>query len=119
MSELQGRVEDWKGHKVDHFGELLLYGSFTVLKGEGAREVEREVSAIFYLWCPWMKSDCLSDLQRSDIEPLFTRVWSYLRKTPRCFTKAAVPNEKNSQALLAIRALSFHTSRKGVCFFIY
>jgi hypothetical protein len=47
--ELQGRVEDWKGHRVEHFGELLLYGNFTVLKGEGAREVEREVSATFYL----------------------------------------------------------------------
>lgn len=44
VSELQGRVEDWKGHKIDHFGELLLYGSYTVLKGEGAKEVEREVS---------------------------------------------------------------------------
>lgn len=44
VNELQGRVEDWKGHKIDHFGELLLYGSYTVLKGEGAKEVEREVS---------------------------------------------------------------------------
>lgn len=47
VAELQSRVEDWKGHKIDHFGALLLYGSFTVLKGEGAREVEREVSVIF------------------------------------------------------------------------
>ncbi|KAL9125120.1 MAG: hypothetical protein Q9217_005628 [Psora testacea] len=45
--DLQQRVEDWKGHKIDHFGELLLHGSYTVLKGEGAREVEREVSMIF------------------------------------------------------------------------
>lgn len=42
--ELQERVEDWKGHKIDHFGDLLLYGNYTVLKGEGAKEVEREVS---------------------------------------------------------------------------
>ena len=47
VSELQSRVEDWKGHKIDHFGELLLHGNFTVLKGEGAKEVEREVSNIF------------------------------------------------------------------------
>ena len=45
VGELAGRVEDWKGHKIDHFGDLLLYGSYTVLKGEGAKEVEREVSA--------------------------------------------------------------------------
>ena len=47
MTELQGLVEDWKGHKMDHFGDLLLYGSFTVLKGEGAKEVPREVRNIF------------------------------------------------------------------------
>ena len=45
VSELQSRVEDWKGHRIDHFGELLLFGSYTVLKGEGAKEVEREVRA--------------------------------------------------------------------------
>lgn len=45
VNELQSRVEDWKGHKIEHFGDLLLFGSYTVLKGEGAKEVEREVSA--------------------------------------------------------------------------
>lgn len=43
VNELEVSVEDWKGHKVDHFGELLLYGTFTVLKGDGSKEVEREV----------------------------------------------------------------------------
>lgn len=47
VSELSYRVEDWKGHKIDHFGELLLFGAYTVLKGEGAKEVEREVRDIF------------------------------------------------------------------------
>ena len=47
VGELQSRVEDWKGHKIEHFGELLLYGDFTVLKGDGVREVEREVRIIF------------------------------------------------------------------------
>jgi hypothetical protein len=78
VSELQGRVEDWKGHKVDHFGELLLYGSFTVLKGEGAREVEREVSTMFYFSYPRMKRAiiCQTNLQWSDIGPLFTCIWN-------------------------------------------
>jgi cell division control protein 24 len=35
VQELKQRVEDWKGHRVEGFGELLLYGSFTVLKSEG------------------------------------------------------------------------------------
>lgn len=44
VADLQQRVEDWKGHKIDHFGDLLLHGNYTVLKGEGSKEVEREVS---------------------------------------------------------------------------
>lgn len=43
VHELEGSVEDWKGHKIEHFGDLLLYGNFTVLKGDGSKDVEREV----------------------------------------------------------------------------
>ena len=46
VNDLQQRVDDWKGHKLDHFGELLLHGAYTVLKGEGSKEVEREVSTL-------------------------------------------------------------------------
>ncbi len=52
VQELQNRVEDWKGHKIDHFGGLLLYGNYTVLKGEGAKEVEREVSKVAFIILP-------------------------------------------------------------------
>ncbi|KAK4543008.1 hypothetical protein LTR36_006006 [Oleoguttula mirabilis] len=34
VQELKVRVEDWKGHRVEGFGALLLYGTFTVLKSE-------------------------------------------------------------------------------------
>ena len=48
VQELKVRVEDWKGHRVEGFGELLLYGTFTVVKGEGqppgSKEGERQVS---------------------------------------------------------------------------
>ena len=47
VNELQSRVEDWKGHRINHFGDLLHFGNFVVLKGEGAKVVEREVSVIF------------------------------------------------------------------------
>lgn len=47
-NELKSRVEDWKGHSMTRFGELLLYGSFTVLKGEGAKEVEREYKVYLF-----------------------------------------------------------------------
>ncbi|RVD82929.1 uncharacterized protein DFL_007339 [Arthrobotrys flagrans] len=46
VEELKGRVEDWKGHQIDHFGDLLLYGQFTVIKGDGKGDgkgdIERE-----------------------------------------------------------------------------
>ncbi|KAF2478540.1 Pleckstrin homology domain-containing protein [Neohortaea acidophila] len=46
VQELKLRVEDWKGHKVDSFGALLLYGTFTVLKSEnlgvGGKDGERQ-----------------------------------------------------------------------------
>ena len=45
VQELKDRVEDWKGHRVEGFGELLLHGTYTVLKGEStAKDAEREVS---------------------------------------------------------------------------
>jgi hypothetical protein len=37
-------VDDWKGHKLESFGRLVLNGAFPVLKGEGSKETsEREV----------------------------------------------------------------------------
>ena len=43
VKDLEGRVEDWKGHRLEHFGELLLHGQFSVIKGDIKGEVEREV----------------------------------------------------------------------------
>lgn len=38
---LEARVEDWKHHQIDHFGELLLHGHFPVVTGktDGQKEV--------------------------------------------------------------------------------
>ena len=78
VNELQSRVEDWKGHKINHFGELLHFGTYTVLKGEGAKVVEREVSVIF---------DSLDPVTRAMVFPLFMH--SLHRGTPKCpFTKS-------------------------------
>lgn len=41
--DLNNRVDDWKSLKVEAFGELLRFGSFTVLKGDGGKDTEREV----------------------------------------------------------------------------
>ncbi|KAL7266463.1 Guanine nucleotide exchange factor for Cdc42p [Rhizina undulata] len=42
VKDLEGRVEDWKGHRLEHFGLLLLHGQFSVIKGDQKGEVERE-----------------------------------------------------------------------------
>jgi len=46
VEDLRSRVEEWKGHNLSEFGELLLFGTFTVLKSDGpsSKEAEREVS---------------------------------------------------------------------------
>ena len=49
MEELGDRVEDWKGHQLQSFGDLLLHGTYQVIKGDSSnpKEQEREVCAIF------------------------------------------------------------------------
>ncbi|KAL1297214.1 hypothetical protein AAFC00_004780 [Neodothiora populina] len=50
VEELKGRVEDWKGHRVDGFGSLLLFGTYTVLKSDSApgKDQEREYHIYFF-----------------------------------------------------------------------
>jgi cell division control protein 24 len=38
VSDLANRVEDWKGHDIASFGELLLQETFIVIKSENERE---------------------------------------------------------------------------------
>lgn len=38
MKNLQGRIEDWKGHSLSNFGELMLDDIFTVMKSDVDRE---------------------------------------------------------------------------------
>ncbi|KAH8730717.1 Pleckstrin homology domain-containing protein [Phaeosphaeriaceae sp. PMI808] len=42
VEELKTLVEDWKGHRIEGFGELLLYGQYTVLKGESMTSKNEE-----------------------------------------------------------------------------
>lgn len=39
--DLQNRVDDWKNHQIDHFGELLMHGQFPVVTGKS--DVQKEV----------------------------------------------------------------------------
>lgn len=50
VAELIESVDDWKGHRLDHFGELVISGQHTVLKGDSAKAEEREVSDFLFLF---------------------------------------------------------------------
>ena len=38
VNDLVSRVEDWKKHRVDQFGDLLMHGVYTVVTGKGDQE---------------------------------------------------------------------------------
>jgi cell division control protein 24 len=46
LAELCTRVDEWKGHDIEHFGDLLLHGQFTVVTGKS--DVEKEVRPAQY-----------------------------------------------------------------------
>jgi cell division control protein 24 len=47
LEDLDERVEEWKSLKKESFGELMLFGTFTVLKGDGGnKDQEKEVCCI-------------------------------------------------------------------------
>ncbi|KAF2258154.1 hypothetical protein CC78DRAFT_596551 [Lojkania enalia] len=50
VEELKTLVEDWKGHRIEGFGELLLHGQFTVLKGESTSTKNEEREYKIYLF---------------------------------------------------------------------
>jgi hypothetical protein len=44
LLDLSDRVEDWKSLRMETFGELMLFGTFSVLKGDGGgKDQEKEV----------------------------------------------------------------------------
>lgn len=43
LEELVGRVDDWKNHRVEHFGKLLLHGVYTVITGKTEQEKDYEI----------------------------------------------------------------------------
>ncbi|CAJ2511709.1 Uu.00g073340.m01.CDS01 [Anthostomella pinea] len=43
LEELVRRVDDWKSHKVEQFGRLLLHGVYTVVTGRSEQEKDYEI----------------------------------------------------------------------------
>ncbi|KAK5989493.1 Rho guanine nucleotide exchange factor scd1 [Cladobotryum mycophilum] len=43
LEDLIGRVDDWKSHKVEQFGKLLLHGVYGVITGKSDQEKDYEI----------------------------------------------------------------------------
>ncbi|KAI1084909.1 hypothetical protein F5B20DRAFT_568178 [Whalleya microplaca] len=48
LEELIRRVDDWKNHKVEQFGRLLLHGVYTVVTGRSEQEKDVSLSVCFF-----------------------------------------------------------------------
>ncbi|KAL3428130.1 cdc24 calponin [Phlyctema vagabunda] len=46
LADLCTRVDDWKNHRVDHFGDLLLHGHFPVVTGKS--DVQKEYTIYLF-----------------------------------------------------------------------
>ncbi|PGH10606.1 hypothetical protein AJ80_07457 [Polytolypa hystricis UAMH7299] len=42
VADLANRVDDWKTLKLEGFGDLIRFGTFIVIKGDGGKDTERE-----------------------------------------------------------------------------
>ncbi|PYI22445.1 Rho guanyl nucleotide exchange factor [Aspergillus japonicus CBS 114.51] len=42
VKDLDDRVDDWKALKIEAFGDLLRFGTFSVIKGDNGKDSERE-----------------------------------------------------------------------------
>ena len=47
LEDLTNRVEDWKSHKVEQFGNLLLHGVYGVITGKTDQEKDVRLSYSF------------------------------------------------------------------------
>jgi cell division control protein 24 len=57
VKSLQTRVDDWKGHNFDNFGELLLYDFFVVNKSDVDREYHVFLFEKILLLCKEISKD--------------------------------------------------------------
>lgn len=89
VRELVDRVEDWKGHEVDKFGDLWLDDQFTVTKADQPREYH------VFLFSKMML--CCKEIVPEKTSKKYSKNSSMLRKD-KTASKASMP-EKRKLAL--------------------
>lgn len=92
LEDLITRVDDWKNHRVDQFGKLLLHGVYTVVTGKNDQEKDYEI----YLF------ECIL-LCCKEVSPL-------KGKDKKDKTKSTGPKPRNKNAKLQLKGRIFMTN---------
>ncbi|KXX75114.1 Rho guanine nucleotide exchange factor scd1 [Madurella mycetomatis] len=92
VDDLMARVEDWKKHRVEQFGKLLLHGVYTVITGKGDQEKDYE---IYLFQCILL---CCKELVPAK------------SKDKRDKTKSTGPKVRNKNAKLQLKGRIFMTN---------
>ncbi|ETS78983.1 hypothetical protein PFICI_08836 [Pestalotiopsis fici W106-1] len=92
VEELNRRVDDWKSHKVDHFGSLLLHGVYTVITGRSDQEKDYEI----YLFESILL--CCKEVQPTK------------SKEKKDKTKSNIPKSRNKNNKLQLKGRIFMTN---------
>ncbi|KAK0611932.1 Pleckstrin homology domain-containing protein [Immersiella caudata] len=92
LEDLKVRVDDWKNHRVDQFGKLLLHGVYTVVTGKTDQEKDYEI----YLF------ECIL-LCCKEITPNKS-------KDKKDKTKSTGPKVRNKSAKLQLKGRIFMTN---------
>ncbi|GAA5888278.1 hypothetical protein JCM6882_008566 [Rhodosporidiobolus microsporus] len=108
VSDLANRVEDWKGHDIASFGELLLQETFVVIKSENEREYNVYLFERIILCCKEVGAVGKKDKKSNSIlkRPPSQRI-NKLQLKGRIFvnniTGASQVNHRSGQYLLEVR----------------
>ncbi|KAB5585095.1 CDC24 calponin [Coniochaeta sp. 2T2.1] len=92
LDDLIMRVDDWKNHRVEQFGKLLLHGVYTVVTGKSDQEKDYEI----YLF------ECIL-LCCKEVAPVKT-------KDKKDKTKSTGPKIRNRHAKLQLKGRIFMTN---------
>ncbi|GAA5827831.1 hypothetical protein JCM11251_007693 [Rhodosporidiobolus azoricus] len=108
VSDLANRVEDWKGHDIASFGELLLQETFVVIKSENEREYNVYLFERIILCCKEVGAVGKKDKKSNSIlkRPPSQRI-NKLQLKGRIFvnniTGASQVQHRSGQCLLEVR----------------
>ncbi|OBS29447.1 hypothetical protein FPOA_03383 [Fusarium poae] len=60
LKDLDNRIEDWKGHKLDQFGNLLLFDTLSITKGKVTHPYRAYLFQQIFILCKELKPSVIS-----------------------------------------------------------